>query len=215
MKAKNSKANLDIIRDYLDGTRPYIQVGYTGYVHRNEGETWVDHNGVEWQRKNGKNFKLTKTQGDIIREAMGVQKCKCGLEIRWGNKYDQKFFVRTGMCYNCLIEYETKLKILGIFELYEKCKLLSNEVAFFKDVRSKLQDIQTFFEKEDTSIEILCNSEGFREKFTGTNRDQIIEDVTRDLKMVRKYLREITQKLKENKKEFNKKASEYKVKKYV
>ncbi len=72
-KRGTGKSNLDIVQDYLDGNRPFTTVGYEGNLkkYREEGEIWTDSNGIQWKKENGKRIKLTKTQSDIIREAIG------------------------------------------------------------------------------------------------------------------------------------------------
>src|ERR1035437_2456126 len=129
-KRFSSMSNLDVVRAYLDGRRPYVTVSYNVSEkdkHRKEGETWKDTRGIEWKKKDGKTIRLTKTQGDIIRDTMGdVFNCKwCGQNYKWASKKDQKFLRRCGLCMDCVIDYETKLRILGIYSNYELYKLAS------------------------------------------------------------------------------------------
>ena len=52
MKHCANKSNLAIVRDYLNGERPFIQVGYRAedkYIIRKEGEEWTDINGKQWK----------------------------------------------------------------------------------------------------------------------------------------------------------------------
>lgn len=218
MKHCKNKSNLSMIADYLAGNRPFTQLSMhisENEKYRKDGEIWTDNNGIEWKREKNKTIRLTKTQSDIIREAMGKQVCKCGLEIRWGNKFDKIFFAKTGMCQDCLIEYEHKLHLTGIFPIYEKYKILSNALSFFIDAKSKLKETIYFFENEDTSIEVLCNSAGFREKFHGTNKDEILKTVKTDFEKVNDHIKEIKKEKTKLKKEFVSKAKEFKLKIYV
>ena len=68
MKRAKNKSNIDILRDYVAGERPFIQVGYTGEKnkYRKDGDKWKDKNGIEWERKNGQNVRLTKSQADLL-----------------------------------------------------------------------------------------------------------------------------------------------------
>ena len=213
---KTGKSNIDILKDYVAGERPFVQLGYTGDTNKyhREGDVWTDSNGIEWQRKNGRNVKLTKSQADIIQDAIGRQKCKCGLEIKWGNKFDKSFFAKTGMCQDCLIDYEHKLHLAGIFGLYERWKICSNQVGYLKDIKAKILETIEYFSKTDGSIEILCNSEGFTEKFQGTNKEVILENAKKDLKECNKLLQVITKQKNEAKKELKKRAAEFKIKIY-
>lgn len=213
---KTGKSNIDIVKDYLAGDRPFVQIGYVGDTnkYRTDGEVWKDGSGIEWQRKNGRNVRLSKSQADIIREAIGRQKCKCGLEIRWGNKFDKIFFAKTGMCQDCLIDYEHKLHLAGIFGIYERWKIVGNQMGLLRDIKAKLLETVDYFSKTDGSIEILCNSEGFLEKFHGTNKEKILSDAKNDLKECNKLLRILGKEKTSVKKELKRHAAEFKIKIY-
>jgi len=218
MKHCSNKSNIEIVKDYLAGNRPFTQISFhvsDVNKHRREGEKWKDNDGIEWQLKGGRSIRLTKTQSDMIREAIGDRKCKCGLSIKWGNKFDQKLYGKTGMCQDCLADYETKLVIAGVFPLYEYCKVLSNQAGFLKDVLEKLKETIDYFNKNDGTVQLLCNSEGFLEKFHGTNKEKILEDAKRDLIEARKLLKVVMKNKREAKKELKTKASEFKLKVYV
>lgn len=184
MKKASGKSNIQILRDYVDGVRPFTQVGFVGDKHkyRKEGEKWKDKNGIEWERRDGQNVRLTKTQSDLIRELISKnQKCKCGQDIRWGSKLDKYFFTRTGLCENCLITYETNLRILGIYETYERYKLVSYELGRIIEARDKIKEVIKFFDENTGDVEMICNSEGFIERWKNTNTDKIKEDAAKDL----------------------------------
>jgi len=210
------KSNIKIVEDYLNGDRPLTVFGYNGNTnnYHKEGDVWNDTNGIEWRRENGRNIRLTKSQADIIREAIGRQKCKCGQEIRFGNKFDKIFFAKTGMCQDCLIDYEHKLRLAGIFGIYERWNICSNQVGYLKDIKSRILETIGYFSKTDGTIEVLCNSEGFMEKFHGNNKEMILENAKRDLKECNKLLRAIEKQKNEAKKELKRRASEFKIKIY-
>lgn len=210
-----NKSNLEILKNYMDGIRPYPTFGYTSpAVIRKQGDIWQDHRGITWEQRDGYKTRVNK-QANIIHEAIN-QKCKiCKCDVRWGNRFDRLFFSKTRMCQDCLVDYENKLHMVGIFDVYERYKVLSNEIGFFRDAKAKLKETVEFFSQKDTSIEILCNSTGFREKFHGTNKDQILKDAKKDLTAVRRHLREITKKMKAAKDEFKQKAFEFKIETYA
>ena len=213
---KHGKSNIDILKDYVAGVRPYIQVGYKGNVdqYRKEGEHWVDAKGIEWEKKDGRNVRITKTQGDLIRE-MITQKCNCGQVIKWGSKLDEKFYNRTGMCSNCLIDYETKLHIVGIYPDYEQYKMISYMLGSLKDVKEKLKEVIKFFTENDGTIEMICNSEGFIERWKNTNKDEILQSAKKDLKIARQRITELTKARDEAKKKYVEGAIKFKLETYV
>jgi hypothetical protein len=187
------KSNIEIVKDYLAGDRPFIQVGYTGqeYVKRAVGDTWTDTKGQEWVQMASGPRKVNRV-ANIVREAIGVQKCRCGQEIKWGSKADRLFYVRTGLCEGCLIDYETKLRVLGIYGDYETYKLASNELGYVKDMKSKIRETIKYFESGDTDVKMLCNSEGFTERWKTTNSEEILTDAKKDLKEARRRIEALT-----------------------
>ena len=176
------KSNIQIVKDYLAGERPIAQFGYTGkkYVKRKVGDHWTDPKGVEWVQKESGPERFNRV-AELIRETIGEQKCKCGASMKWGSKHDRLFFRKTGLCETCLIDYETKLRVLGIYPYYEQYKLASNELGATVDLKTKIQDTIDYFEKGDTDVTMLCNSEGFTERWKTTNAEKIVEDAKRDL----------------------------------
>ena len=58
-------------------------------------------------------------------------------------------------------------------------------MGFLKDVQAKIKEVISYFNKGDTRVEILCNSDGFREKFHGTNKDKILEVISNDDKDIK------------------------------
>ena len=63
MKRATGKSNLDIVKDYVEGNRPFIQVGYDPNLNnskRKEGEEWEDGQGNKWVWKNGTKRKVSK-----------------------------------------------------------------------------------------------------------------------------------------------------------
>ena len=71
MKRAQGKSNIDIIKGYVAGERPFLQVGYTGdadkYIIRKEGETWTDASGKQWIQTASGPQAVTRIM-DIIRE---------------------------------------------------------------------------------------------------------------------------------------------------
>jgi hypothetical protein len=187
------KSNLSIIRDYLNGTRPVSVFGYTGqeYVKRAVGDTWTDKSGQEWVQMASGPRKVNRV-ANIVREAIGVQKCRCGMEVKWGSRADRLFYRKTGLCETCLIDYETKLRILGIYDDYEKYKLASNELGDTKDIEGKIWETIKYFESDDTDVSMLCNSEGFTERWKTTNADEILTNAKKDLKEARLRIAALT-----------------------
>lgn len=189
---KQNKSNLEVVQDYLDGVRPYPTFGYVPpEIKRKVGDVWEDSKGITWKQEAGFKTRVNK-QADIIREAR-EEKCKlCHQDIRWGGKADRLFYMKTGLCEGCLIDYETKLRVLGIYDDYEQYKLASNELGATKDLKAKIRETVKYFESGDTDVKMLCNSEGFTERWKTTNAAQILTDAKKDLKEARRRIAALT-----------------------
>ena len=193
------KKNIDIVRDYLNGERPVIQVGYTGdmdkYIIRKVGERWTDSSGKEWEQKDYGPVAVTRVS-DIIREEMS-QKCSCcKREIRWGDKYDRKMYYRTEKCFDCLIEEETMLRIKGQYKLYETKKLIENELSYLHDVKKKLKEAKEYLASDDSKKFTYVNSNGLVEEWDNNARAELTKNVEKDWKTCLKKIKSAEKELK-------------------
>lgn len=191
------KKNIDIVRDYLNGERPYIKVGYTGeldkYIVRKIGERWTDANGKEWEQKDYGPSAVTRVS-DIIREEM-AQRCEsCNKEIRWGSRQDRKIFFRTKKCLDCTSEEETQLRVKGKFKLYEAKKLIENELSYLNDIRTKLKESKEYLE---THKEIqFPNGNGVMETWSNEARGELLEGIKKDFVTCLKKIKSAEKELK-------------------
>lgn len=184
------KSNVEIVRSYLDGIRPFVTVGYTPSKHkRKEGDTWTDNKGIKWTQKNGYKVQIND-QSEMIRKTI-KQKCDCGQEIQYGDKLDTNFFKKTGKCFNCIIKEETELRVLGVYSYYENYKLLANYLGILEETKQKIEESIRYFETESDTLKVLCNSEGFLEKFKGINQEKLLETAKEDLKQIDETIEKI------------------------
>lgn len=184
------KSNIDIVKGYLAGERPFIQVGYTPpTVVRKEGEEWEDASGQRWRQTKGGKVSVN-AQADMIRK-MTQRKCACGQDIRFGSRLDSKFFLKTGKCFDCIIKEETELRALGVFQYYENWKMISNYLGFLEDLKQKIEDSVKYLSTESDTLSVLCNGEGFIEKFKGMNSTELLESAKKDLDDVKKAIAKV------------------------
>jgi len=209
------KSNIEIVKDYLAGERPFVQVGYTpSKIKRKVGDEWEDVHGITWRQEVGYKKRVNK-QADLIREARKQICVSCKNDIKWGSKFDSKFFNRTGLCEKCLIDYETKLRVVGVYDDYERYKLISYELGFVRDAKSKIEEVIKFFGENDGDIEMICNSEGFIEKWKNTNQEQILKDAINDLKLAKKRISDLTKAKTVAKKKYEAGAHKYQLETYA
>lgn len=103
-----------ITKDYNNKTN--IQVGYNKeYIEHKEGDVWEER-GKKWTIING--IKQTVTRLDNLKKSIFIplvcEKCKSPMD----NKLDKYMYPIHQMCFNCVVDSETKLKLEGKFEYY-------------------------------------------------------------------------------------------------
>jgi len=197
MKKASGKSNLGIVKDYLEGNRPFVQVGYDPNLEngkRKEGEQWEDSQGRKWIWKNGSKRRVPK-RAMIINE----QRCKkCNMDVRWGNYLDDRVWPKTGYCYDCFVNFQTELKMMGMFEVYNELQDLKNERSILEDYKKKFEESQKFCQENQGKPVGFLEEDGSFERWEGVqDYTKILEDVTNDLIKINDGLTEINAKIKD------------------
>lgn len=152
---------------------------------RQEGEIWEEVNALGetvcwWQQNKHTRSKYrfhpsVSVALDELRESMrsfpNCQKetCTCKSPTR----LDEKFRRMTGMCEDCLISLETKLKIRGEFNEYALNKMKANADAFFKDADKEVEVIK----RELKNLGFVDNEFGDVEKWTFDDVDAYLQKI--------------------------------------
>jgi hypothetical protein len=198
--------NSEIIQHYLDGTRPYIKVGYTSdkdkFIIRKIGERWVDGSGKEWEQKEYGPVAVTRVS-DIIRAEMNEKCSCCKREIRWGSRHDRKMYFKTKKCFDCLVEEETQLRLKGKFKLYEAKKLLENELSYLNDIKQKVKESKEYLASDGSKKLTFVNSNGFVEEWDNNVRSELAASIEKDWKTCLKKIKEGEKELKKINNEIN------------
>lgn len=198
MKRAIGKSNLSIVQDYLEGNRPFVQVGYDPNLEnakRKEGEQWEDGYGNKWIMKNGYKKRLPK-RATIVNE----QRCKhCNADIRFGNYLDDQVWPKTQLCYDCFIEEETNLKIMGVWKEFNELRDIRNEKAMLNDIKQKFEETKHWCEQHKEGRPVtFVEEDGTTEVWEGKeDYSKIYNDVTADLKVVYERLAVIDERIKE------------------
>lgn len=196
MKKCNNKSNLDIIRSYINNERPFTHVGYDPNLNnskRKEGEEWEDSKGDKWTIKNGVRQKIPKKAKIIIE-----QRCKnCNSDVRWGNYLDHRVWPKTQLCYDCFIEEETNLKLMGVWNEYNELRDLKNEKSILDDLRKKFEESKKWCDEQESKAVTFIEEDGSIEKWEGNlDYKKIKSDLIRDLDVLYKRLSELDEKIK-------------------
>lgn len=86
---------------------------------------------------------------------------------------DKKFKNITGMCEDCTISYETKLKIRGQFNEYAMDRMRKNAEAFLQDADKEIEIIKEQMRKTD----FLSSENGDIEKWTHDGLEAYLEKI--------------------------------------
>lgn len=199
MKKASGKSNLSIVRDYLDGNRPFIQVGYDPNLDnskRKEGEEWEDSQGNKWTWKNGTKRKISKVAQIKIDRRCNI----CNADTKWGNYLDQKVYPKTGRCYDCNIAFDSKLKILGVFEDYEKHKIYKSMFSEMNEFKQQMEESITYLESDNSVPKLqYFNEDGSQEFWTDDTdtKSKVLTDLKKDLTNVVERIDELNTKISE------------------
>lgn len=193
-RSKTGMSNIDIVKNYLSGTRPFLQIGYTDDLkERKDGEMWQSANGQTWIFKDGVKKAISKPTKfiDLVRLQCGD--CKKNMKL-FNNRLDDKIFPKTGRCIDCQIKFEDNLKRLGKYDVYEKLKIFNNQKSFCVSLKDKLEETIRYLESSDNKIKYM-NEDGSQEYWTDTNREKILDGARKELKECLQALDDINQQL--------------------
>lgn len=129
-----------------------------------EGDTWTD--------PDGKEFVKTSYGWASTRRPAGAMPLFCPeCEGVMNHRNHQKMYRLHGMCFDCVVEMEHRLRVSGEYELYEKERVLGNMRAW---VRDNLAELKVF---ERSSVVSDVMEDGTVAEWTGggSMRDIVAE----------------------------------------
>lgn len=161
--------------NYGDSTQ--TQVGYTRkHIDRKEGEVW-EENGKSWTIKNGikiSESKLNKAKKQIFTPIL-CPSCNKSMKT----KQDKKMFHIQGKCLDCVIRMETKLKLEGKFEEYQKTIIENNVKSMLTDFENGLEDFINLMYGNEQFISENGDIEEWHVK--AINKEKIREQLLKDI----------------------------------
>lgn len=165
------------------------------YKHRpagaEEGARWYDEEGNVWEMGAGGPVKVSLF--DDIRMPMFCPEC----EKIMNGKFDRKFWKLRRMCMDCWQDKETKMRVEGTYELYEKRTILENKKSWLRDIKTGIEE----FEKEMRgNFEQVVNSDGDTVEFNAledTEVDDMINNANEFIENFEKHLEKLEQEVAE------------------
>ena len=196
-KLKNTKAVTEMLAG-THKTQTRTTIGFEEiptYVRREVGEQWQDENGDMWEQKAGYKVKLGKLH-QLRQDLKKFPNCvKETCDCKNPKRLDEKMRAFHGMCFDCVLSMESKLRMSGEYDRYEKKKMLENAKAWLK---------QSQFEKEALKVALkmkFINENGSVEEWNGFNMDELLSKLDYDFEKLRKeYIQKLEQELEEQRK---------------
>ena len=183
------KTDVNRMRNLIQGNAgasSNTQVGYnkktTDYK---EGDVWTE-NKKTWTIKNG--IKQTVSKLDAIKKEVFMPLCcpKCSNVMK--HRFDKPNYSLHKMCYNCVIDFEGKLKhVSGRYEKYIKELEIKNKLTSLDEIESYLLDAI------NTSNEGFVSEDGVIERWVGgVNKNEFSKNIKTYSKNIReKFKKEL------------------------
>lgn len=185
MNLDEKNINIESIKQMLEGkhtsqNKIQVTVGdYAPSISRRVGDKWTDDDGNEWEQKEGYAVKLGKEWQQELHQYLNSfsncpkETCTCTLPKR----LDEKMKAIHGMCFDCVIEMEHKLKIQGKYKEYEQEKIKQNALAWLKQAE---RDKDLVIEELTRTLKFV-NSNGMVESWaSGTDPDEMREKIEKE-----------------------------------
>ena len=197
--------SLDDVKKLLAGkheSQEKVQVGYTEEdkeknLSRKVGDRWFDEDGNEWEQRNGYKIKLGKEwQQELHQYLKSFPKCqKETCTCTMPKKLDEKMRRIHGMCFDCVIDMEHKIRLEGKWDEYEKRKVKENALAWLQEAERDKNAIAS----ELSRIE-FTNDFGDNEKWkTPFNKEEMLEKIEKEFEEFRNnFIKKLEEDLGEN-----------------
>ena len=182
LKKEFKRKDVDRARNLImgkSGASSETQVGYKKKrIEYKEGDVWKE-NGKTWTIKDG--IKQTISKLDAIKKEVFMPLCcpKCSKVMK--KRLDKPNYKIHKMCFDCVIDYEHKLRIKGEYEEYERQLFLKNRLTRINEMENYFLDLA------NQSNEGYVSENGEIERWKGgVNKEKFTKDITQAAKEARK-----------------------------
>ena len=158
------------------GEKTTVGVGYEKIIgDYKEGDVW-DEDGRKWTIKNG--LKQNITILDKARQELNLPLFCPSCENIMNNRHDKQFYILYKRCFDCQIEFENKIKVLGLWVEYEKNIINTNIDCVVKDFNI------WFDEYISQGTESYITENGNIEKWIDSVKENLIKNKDRTIKFL-------------------------------
>jgi hypothetical protein len=174
------KRDIQRIRNLVSGNQgdaTQTQVGYTAkQINRSEGDIWEEF-GRKWTIKNGIKMSVTKLDRAKTASFVPLLCPNCAKPMKGG--HDKKMFFIHNKCLDCVIKFETQLKIDGKYQEYED-KIIKANANFALD--EFVNGFESFLDSVDSDSGFITEQgdiEDWHAKALDKHkiREQVMKDV--------------------------------------
>jgi len=164
------------------GASTITQIGYKKETKEyKEGDVWTE-NRKTWTIKNG--IKQTISKLDAIKKEVFMPLCcpKCNKVMK--KHLDKPHYRIHKKCYDCVIDFEGKLRVRGQYDQYKKMLKAKNNIELLDELESTLLDAL------NTSNEGFVSEDGVVERWVGgINKEKYTKEIKEAAKIKRDYIK--------------------------
>jgi len=160
------------------GDRTQVLGGWENKIEEHkEGDVW-EEDGKKWTIKNGIKQSITKLDKfkHLVSFPLTCPACKKPMKP---NELNKKMYSIHKMCLDCVVEMESKLKIEGKYEEYEKNILNMNKNASLEEFEMALD---SWLEDKDTFV----TEQGDIESWQGGDKQKLHQELKKKIEEFRK-----------------------------
>ena len=184
LKKEFKRKDVDRARNLIMGKSDASSEKQVGYkkkrIEYKEGDVWKE-NGKTWTIKDG--IKQTISKLDAIKKEVFMPLCcpKCGKVMK--KRLDKPNYKVHKMCFDCVVDYEHKLRIKGEYDNYVKQLKLKNRLTEIDEIENM------FLELANQSNDGFVSEHGEVERWKGgINKTKITKDITQAAQEARKNI---------------------------
>jgi hypothetical protein len=177
LKKEFQQKDVQRLRNLMQGKYGEKTIVGTGYTKQHEfheeGEIW-EENGRQWTIKNGIKQNITKL--DKAKESINLPLfCPCCSKMMKPH-LDKSFYLQYKRCFNCQVDFETELKVKGLWEEYEKNIINS-------DIDGIINDFNIWIDEEINESNVSYVTEaGDVERWVGSSKQKLLESKEETIK---------------------------------
>lgn len=171
LKKDFKKKDVERLRNLITGkhdNKTSIGIGYTkAEEFHKEGDIWEEDNRT-WTIKGGIKQNITKLDKAKNTVTLPLFCPSCSKLMK--PRIDKLFYIQYNRCFNCQSEFETKLKIEGKWDEYEKNIVNS-------DIDNTIKDFEVWFDETiNTGNNSYITEAGELEIWHGSVKNKLIEE---------------------------------------